>query len=75
MTYQITVPRIHCSGCVNLIKMSLEEVFEKVNVDEATKVAEFESEKELDEVKTDLDKVFVELKESGYEYADFKKKD
>jgi copper chaperone CopZ len=75
MTYQIIVPKIHCSGCVNLIKMSLAEIFENVKVDQDFKVVEFESGKELDEVKEELDKVFEELKESGYEYINFKKKD
>jgi copper chaperone CopZ len=75
MIYQITVPKIHCSGCVNLIKMSLEEVFGKVEVDQTSKVAEFNSDKEIAEVQVELNKVFEDLKESGYEYTDFKKKD
>lgn len=77
MTYQITVPKIHCSGCVGLIQDSLGEVFgeENVKVDLDYKVAEITSEKEIEEVKTDLDKVFIELKENGYEYTDLKKQD
>ncbi len=74
MTYQIIVPKIHCSGCINLIKISLEEVFGIVSVDGTTKIVEFESEKERNDVKTDLDKVFEELKESGYDYTQFKQK-
>lgn len=74
MTYQITVPKIHCSGCVNLIKMSMEDVFDKVLVDQASKIVEFTSEKDLKEVESNLNRVFIELQESGYEYIDFKQK-
>lgn len=70
MKYQITVPKIHCSGCVNLIKMSLEESFQNVEVDQNTKTAEFSYESE--NLQEQLDKVFVELKENGYEYSDLK---
>lgn len=72
MNYQIKVPKIHCSGCVNLIKISLEDTFENVNVDQESKIAEFTSEKQIDEVKNNLDRIFDELKQLGYEYTDLK---
>ena len=74
MTYQIIVPKIHCSGCVNLIKISLEEVFSNVEVDQETKIAEFQTDKDLDTTKQILEQTFEELRQSGYEYSDLKLK-
>lgn len=68
MKYQICVPQIHCSGCVGLIKLSLEDIFEAVEVDQISKVAKFESDKSFNEVKDELDSVFDELSHSGYAY-------
>lgn len=70
MEYQIKVEKIHCAGCVNLIKMSLEETFQNVEVDQNTKTVKFQSKSQ--NLKEELDKVFVELKENGYEYSDLK---
>jgi copper chaperone CopZ len=74
MKYQISVPKIHCSGCVGLIKMSLDEIFGESNVKvfQDLKIAEIVSEDEIDNIKSELDKIFKELAESGYFYTDLK---
>ncbi len=74
MIYQIAIPKIHCSGCLGLIQDSLGEFFgeENVKVDLASKKAEVTSDKKIKDFKVDLDKVFIELKENGYEYTDLK---
>lgn len=74
MIYQITIPKIHCSGCVNLIKMSLEEIFNTVSVDQYSKIAEFQSDESIEMVKESLNKLFEELRESGYEYSNLMQK-
>jgi copper chaperone CopZ len=75
MVYQITVQKIHCSGCANLIKISLEDEFTNILVDQSSKTVEFTSNKDLSEVKEDLDKAFLELAENGYTYTNFITKD
>jgi len=71
MKYQIEITGMHCTGCSNLIKMTLEEEGEglaNVNVDVNTNLATFES--SLDgtpKVKDALDKVFADL--PGYSYS------
>jgi hypothetical protein len=70
MRYQIFIPQIHCSGCVNLIKLTLEEKFPAVSVDENSKVAVFESDEDESNVKMKLDKLFeTDLSTAGYEYS------
>lgn len=70
MQYSIFIPQIHCSGCVNLIKMSLEEKFTNVSVDEVAKVAIFESKDNELETKSILDQLFEDqLSPAGYQYS------
>ena len=69
MKYQIEITGMHCTGCSNLIKMTLEdEGLANANVDIKTNVATFESSlNETSKVGVVLDKVFADL--SGYSYA------
>jgi copper chaperone CopZ len=69
MKYQIAIAGMHCTGCSNLIKMTLEdEEFINVNVDVNTNSATFESSlNEASKVRALLDKVFVDL--PGYSYT------
>ena len=68
MKYQIAITGMRCTGCSNLIKMTLEdEDLANVNVDVNTNYATFESTlNEISKVKTLLDKVFDDL--PGYSY-------
>ena len=69
MKYQIEITGMHCKGCSNLIKMTLEdEGLVNTNVDVNTNSATLESNlSEISKVKEILDKVFVDL--PGYSYA------
>ena len=69
MKYQIEITGMHCTGCSNLIKMTLEdEGLTNANVDIKTNSATFESSlNETSKVKEILNKVFADL--SGYSYA------
>lgn len=69
MEYKIEIKGMHCSGCSNLIKMTLEdEGLANVNIDVSTGSATFESSlSEKSKVKEILDKVFTGL--SGYTYG------
>ena len=69
MKYQIEIKGMHCTGCSNLIKMTLEdEGLSSANVDIKTNSATFESNlNETSKVGVVLDKVFADL--SGYSYA------
>lgn len=69
MKYQIKITGMHCTGCSNLIKMTLEdEELANVNVDVNTNSATFESSlNETSKVKAILDKVFGDL--PGYSYT------
>ena len=69
MKYQIEITGMHCKGCSNLIRMTLEdEGLASTNVDIKTNSATFESSlNETSKVKEILDKVFADL--SGYSYA------
>jgi len=69
MKYKIEIKGMHCTGCSNLIKMTLEdEGLANANVDVNTSSATFESSlNEISEVKEVLDKVFTDL--HGYSYA------
>jgi len=72
MKYQIEITGMHCMGCSNLIKMSLEEEgFSNSDVDIKTNLATFESSlSDAGEVKEVLDKIFSGL--SGYSYKNIK---
>jgi len=67
--YQIEITGMHCTGCSNLIKMTLEdEGLVEVNVDVKTKSATFNTSfNETSKVKEVLDKVFADL--PGYSYG------
>ena len=67
MKYKIELTGIHCSGCINLIKLSLEEAnLENVEVDSQTNIAVFKSSKEAEELKALLNDVFSDL--NNYQY-------
>ena len=69
MKYQIEITGMHCAGCSNLIKMTLEdEGFTNANVDVKTNSATFDSSlNETSKIKVVLDKVFADL--PGYSYV------
>ena len=70
--YKIKIQGMHCSGCKNLITMSLEEEgLVNVSVDNDSHEASFSTEKEEAEAKEILDKVFSELKD--YKYLELSK--
>lgn len=65
----ITISGMHCSGCKNLIAMSLEdEGMKDVQVDEKAGRATFSSDKDDAALRATLDRMFSELKE--YRYSD-----
>ncbi len=67
MKYQISIQGMHCNGCKNLIKMSLEEMSDlsSINVEEGR--AEFVSDTESAKLQSELQQVFTEL--PGYSYS------
>jgi len=69
MKYKIEITGMHCTGCSNLIKMTLEdEELSNVIVNATTGDATFESSlAEIAKVKTVIDKAFADL--SGYSYS------
>ncbi len=68
MKYQIDISGMHCSGCKNLITMSLEDIgLEEVSVDSEKNVATFVTSKNTEEVEKDLQEVFKEL--TDYKYS------
>ena len=69
MKYKIEIKGMHCTGCSNLIKMTLEDKgLANANVDVNTSSATFESSlNETSKVKVILDKVFADL--PGYSYT------
>lgn len=68
MKYQINISGMHCSGCKNLITMSLEDIgLEEVAVDSEKNVATFVTAKNTEEVEKDLQEVFKEL--TDYKYS------
>lgn len=69
MKYQIEITGMHCTGCSNLIKMTLEdEGLANVDVDVKTNSAVFDSSlNDKYKVKEVLDKVFADL--PGYSYT------
>ncbi len=68
MKYQIEITGMHCLGCSNLIKMSLEEEgLTGVNVDLNTNSVTFESSlNDISGVKQILDEVFSHLPTYSY---------
>jgi copper chaperone CopZ len=67
MKYQIDISGMHCSGCKNLITMSLEDIgFKDVIVDPEKNTAQFISSKNTDDVEKDLQEVFKELTDYRY---------
>lgn len=68
--YLIKINGIHCSGCVNLIAMLLDEKnFRNVFVDIQNNTGTFETDKPEEEIKKLLDEVFEEAGEK-YTYTE-----
>lgn len=68
MKYQINISGMHCSGCKNLITMSLEDIgLEEVVVDPEKNIATFVTSKKAEEVEKDLQEVFKDL--TDYKYS------
>ena len=58
---------MHCTGCKNLITMSLEdEGMTNVHVDEKAGRATFTSDRDATALSVTLDRIFSELKEYSY---------
>lgn len=71
MKYQINISGMHCSGCKNLITMSLEDIgLEEVVVDSEKNVAIFVTSKNTEEVEKDLQEVFKDLIDYKYSNLD-----
>jgi copper chaperone CopZ len=69
MKYQINIKGMHCQGCSNLIKLTLEDAgFTDVSVDKATDKGSFRIDSQADQkqVEVELNKAFTGL--SGYTY-------
>lgn len=67
MTYKIDIKGMHCLGCQNLIKISLEEVnFRDTVVSMEGASATFNSPQDLAKVKQSLDSIFAALGEYSY---------
>lgn len=64
MKYKIDISGMHCSGCKNLISMSLGDAgLENVIVDSENGTAEFSSKKSNQEIIVILEEISTELKE------------
>ena len=67
--YLLTIRGMHCSGCKNLITMSLEdEGMASVQVDEKAGNAMFSTAQGLDAVREIVDRIFKDL--TDYTYTD-----
>jgi len=67
MNYKIDIIGMHCSGCENLIKMSLEEAgFKDIEVFMNTNSAAFSTNQDLSLIKESLDKIFSAFEEYKY---------
>lgn len=67
MKYDITVTGMHCSGCKNLINLTLEEVgFNEIEVDVDAGRASFISSKPIEDIQVLLDQAFEELPNYTY---------
>ena len=68
MKHQIEITGMHCIGCSNLIKLSLEDAgFDDVEIDLANGIGNFRSNKDTQETEQILQDVFVELQD--YEFS------
>jgi len=64
--YQINIAGMHCSGCSNLIKMSLEDAgLRSVQIDMNNKSGQFESEKDQNDLELILGQISQELHDYG----------
>ena len=74
MKYQIKLNGMHCQGCGNLIKLTLEdEGFKEVTVSLEKETGDFETDSDKTEaVKAKLDEAFTGL--SGYSYDHLQQK-
>ena len=64
MNYKIDISGMHCSGCSNLIKMSLEDIgFDSVQVALKDGYSIFSSEQDSETLKQNLNKVFANFDE------------
>ncbi len=72
MKYRVEIEGMHCMGCSNLIKLSLEDAgFKDTVVDIKTNMADFKSSlPEITEVEKVLNKVFKDI--PGYTYKNLK---
>jgi len=61
MIYKATIPQIHCSGCVNSIKLTLEDKFTNIQGDQDNKTITFESSENLEDVKRDVKELLDQL--------------
>jgi len=67
MNYKIDIEGMHCSGCENLIKMSLEEAnFADITVSMKEKSATFSSQQDVSAVKESLDNIFSAFEKYKY---------
>ncbi len=72
--FSITIKGMHCSGCKNLITLSLEEAaLTNIVVDERDSTAQFVSGHEMADLPEILDTVFAELPD--YSYTNLQRKD
>ncbi len=70
--YKFKIEGIHCSGCISLIKMSLEEeALEVTSIDKERNSAKIITDLDEKELVKILDKVFNELQQ--YKYFDLEK--
>jgi copper chaperone CopZ len=64
MKYQIEISGMHCSGCKNLITMSLEDAgFTAATVNLTSNTAQFETDKTQEEITIALNEIFAELQQ------------
>lgn len=75
MKYQIDLHGIHCHGCINLVRMTLEDLgLKDVNLFDLDLVkqfghAEFNSNYDEKTLNDKLNSAFTELKDHGYSYS------
>ncbi len=75
MKYQIDLHGVHCHGCINLIKMTLEDLaLQNVNLFDVDLVkkfgcAEFNSELDEKTLTNKLNSAFSEIKDHGYTFS------
>lgn len=68
MQYSMQINGIHCSGCISLIKISLEELgFEQVEVSTQGNISSFTTNIPESQIKSVLDQIFeTELQQYNY---------